>query len=320
MIDFRYHLVSIVSIFFALAVGIVLGAGPLQQQIGSTLTSEVTQLRNDKADLRAQLDAATTDGRARDSLIAEALPRIVGGTLAGRGVAIVILPGTGPGLVEQTVQTVRAADGVVTTQVTVTDAWTSPDPKVGAARDAAARAAAGELGLPLSADRAKNLLDRALAAALATKGGPAGVSGAAAKTALETLASAGLVKASTTEVKPAQHVVVLSAPVAGRVASEGGGSLAAWVDLSQALGTASLGTVVVTDEDPRASDDGSTSLVHAVRSDRAASRTLSTIDNGGQPLGQVSIPFALAQQEDNATGHYGLGAGASASHAPIPPS
>ena len=30
MIDFRYHLVSIVSIFLALAVGIVLGAGPAQ--------------------------------------------------------------------------------------------------------------------------------------------------------------------------------------------------------------------------------------------------------------------------------------------------
>ena len=30
MIDFRYHLVSLVSVFLALAVGIVLGAGPLQ--------------------------------------------------------------------------------------------------------------------------------------------------------------------------------------------------------------------------------------------------------------------------------------------------
>ena len=43
MIDFRYHLVSIVSIFLALAVGIVLGAGPLQGQIGDTLTAEITR-------------------------------------------------------------------------------------------------------------------------------------------------------------------------------------------------------------------------------------------------------------------------------------
>ena len=34
VIDFRYHLVSIVSIFLALAVGIVLGAGPLKEDLG----------------------------------------------------------------------------------------------------------------------------------------------------------------------------------------------------------------------------------------------------------------------------------------------
>ena len=58
MIDFRYHLVSIVSIFMALAVGIVLGAGPLKGQIGDTLSAEVTALRDDRAALRTELEAA----------------------------------------------------------------------------------------------------------------------------------------------------------------------------------------------------------------------------------------------------------------------
>ena len=62
VIDFRYHLVSIVSIFLALAVGIVLGAGPLKEDLGNTLTSEVKNLRADKADLRTELDQA--DARA----------------------------------------------------------------------------------------------------------------------------------------------------------------------------------------------------------------------------------------------------------------
>ena len=47
MIDFRYHIVSIVSIFLALAVGIVLGAGPLQNQLGTTLTKQVSNLRKE---------------------------------------------------------------------------------------------------------------------------------------------------------------------------------------------------------------------------------------------------------------------------------
>jgi len=58
VIDFRYHLVSIVSIFLALAVGIVLGAGPLQGSIGTQLTDQVGTLRQEKDTLRGQLDDA----------------------------------------------------------------------------------------------------------------------------------------------------------------------------------------------------------------------------------------------------------------------
>ena len=36
VIDFRYHLVSIVAVFLALAVGIVLGAGPLNESISDS--------------------------------------------------------------------------------------------------------------------------------------------------------------------------------------------------------------------------------------------------------------------------------------------
>ena len=53
VIDFRYHLVSIVSIFLALAVGIVLGAGPLKEDLGNT------------ADPRAHPAAAGQDRPAR---------------------------------------------------------------------------------------------------------------------------------------------------------------------------------------------------------------------------------------------------------------
>lgn len=92
MIDFRYHLVSIISIFMALAVGIVLGAGPLQGQIGDTLTQEVTQLREDRATLRTELDAARKLGVTRDDFTLEARARLVGGTLKDAKVALVILP------------------------------------------------------------------------------------------------------------------------------------------------------------------------------------------------------------------------------------
>ena len=71
MIDFRYHLVSIVSIFLALAVGIVLGAGPLKGELGNTLNKEVAGLRKDKIDLNKQLQEARAGTEARDAYIAE---------------------------------------------------------------------------------------------------------------------------------------------------------------------------------------------------------------------------------------------------------
>src|SRR5206468_1259154 len=58
MIDFRYHLVSLVAVFLALAVGILLGAGPLKDPIGATLTQSVKQLRADQDVLNQQLKTA----------------------------------------------------------------------------------------------------------------------------------------------------------------------------------------------------------------------------------------------------------------------
>ena len=90
MIDFRYHLVSIVSIFLALAVGIVLGAGPLQGEIGDTLGKEVAGLRADKARLNNELESAQAGIDGRDGYIEATNPRILPGALAGRTVAVVM--------------------------------------------------------------------------------------------------------------------------------------------------------------------------------------------------------------------------------------
>jgi len=44
VIDFRYHLVSIAAVFLALAVGIVLGSGPLKDDISGFLEDRTAQL------------------------------------------------------------------------------------------------------------------------------------------------------------------------------------------------------------------------------------------------------------------------------------
>lgn len=92
MVDFRYHLVSLVSVFLALAVGIILGAGPLQDSLGSALTGQVESLRESRDDLRAQLDDATRELDGNSKALQVAGDQLLPGTLKGRNVAIVVLP------------------------------------------------------------------------------------------------------------------------------------------------------------------------------------------------------------------------------------
>ena len=72
MISFRYHIVSIVSVFLALAVGIALGGGPLKGEVDDTLVDQArkdadrAQTRVERIQARSQryTDAAA-DCRAR---------------------------------------------------------------------------------------------------------------------------------------------------------------------------------------------------------------------------------------------------------------
>ena len=119
----------------ALAVGIVLGAGPLQGQIGDTLTAEITQLRSDKASLRTQvtgLEQTTADQSAFEQAT---LRRVVAGVASGRGVAIVSLPGAEADVATAIADTVVAAGGTVASRTTLDASWVALDDATIAALD-----------------------------------------------------------------------------------------------------------------------------------------------------------------------------------------
>lgn len=88
MIDFRYHLVSLISVFLALAVGIVLGAGPLRESLGTQLAGQVEQLRTEQDDLRAEADDLRTRNDQLAGFIAEIGPDLVSGTLEQSDVVV----------------------------------------------------------------------------------------------------------------------------------------------------------------------------------------------------------------------------------------
>jgi hypothetical protein len=113
MFDFRYHALSLVAVFLALAIGILLGA-----TIGNSLVSDAdkglrSSLHQDVVNARNTANQAQAQLSQRDKIISNALPMLVQGELGGQRVAI-IATGSLPGSIESEVrQSVETAGGTV---------------------------------------------------------------------------------------------------------------------------------------------------------------------------------------------------------------
>ncbi|XVX21776.1 copper transporter [Actinomycetota bacterium] len=313
MIDFRYHLVSIASIFLALAVGIVLGAGPLRDSIGSTLTQEVTKLRQEKADLRAQLDRSTAGVTARDDFIKSSGPALLSTELRGRKVALVVLPGVSQALIGTTRDSLTAAGATVTGTVEVQDTWL--DSAKTAQRDKTATGLAA--GLEVSGDDPNlSVADRVLAASLTQKSSD-GPSAEKRTDALEALRDAGLIAMPQAPDGAATTAVVLGATDTQGTTAEQSDRANRAVAVAEAMDAGSSGAVLAASTPAATAADG-TSVVAAARKNAGTIGKLSTVDDAGSSLGQASLVLALAEQLDGGSGQYGLGEDARAVFPPLP--
>lgn len=309
MIDFRYHLVSIVSIFMALAVGIVLGAGPLEGDIGTRLTEQMTALRAEKAQLRSDLVIANREAAARDAFSSAVGPAVVKGRLAGKTIALVVAPGADADLVKTTTASLALAGAKVGSTITLSDAWA--DPSQGSAR----KTVAGSLPTGTASvattgpdQVASTVLARAILGGTDRSTDRLTPQASAALAGLE---AGDLLKVSPDQVIPASAVVVLAGPVAGSSPQDIAARLAAYVQLVGALDSAGSG-VVVASKSNTTDPTQSTDLVAAVRKDPGAVKVASTTDDADLSMGQSTLVLALEQQYAGGSGQYGLAADAKA--------
>ena len=305
MIDFRYHLVSIVSIFMALAVGIVLGAGPLKEDIGNTLTSEVKNLRADKAALRSEVDAADKGLKARDEFTTASNRSLLADRLKDTTVTIVVLPGADATLVRSTQGTLTSAGAVIGSTVSVQDNWIDPD-------KAAFRATLGQqlaiqVGVPVE-QSGGDAVNAVLARSVLAK---AGATTAGAAAALEGLRTGDLIRYTPDQVKVASVAVVVAGPVTGSDAAARQVRATGLSRLAGALDAAGAGAVLIA-EGEKAGATNTTSVISTAREDSDQTKILSTVDDGELPMGQASLVFGLLEQEAGKSGQYGLAADAAA--------
>jgi hypothetical protein len=317
VIDFRYHIVSLISVFLALAVGIALGAGPLKETIGDTLTGQVQQLRTEKDELRAQLEDADSGLDDARTYIDAAGERLLGGTLQDRRVAVILL-GTVEEEERSAIDDRLAQSGAdVTAHATLTDAWFDPDLR--SFRSQLASLLAEDVVEPPAGDAT---LDEQLAQTLVdglTGADPASPDTLTADAAnilailsegdnplislsdpVETGADAIVVVAVPTE--PADEDVTPT-PAADASTQE------AQLAVLQAAQDGSQGAVLA--DGPRTEG----ALVDAVLADDALAAALTTVSDADRVSGQVNVPLALAARIGGKNGHYGT----SDAETPIPP-
>lgn len=93
MIDFRYHLVSIVAVFLALAIGIVLGSTELQGPTYNLLNQTTAKLQNEYNQASSQRDAAQQQANLGQNYAQAVEPVVLHDLLAGQRLLIVTEPG-----------------------------------------------------------------------------------------------------------------------------------------------------------------------------------------------------------------------------------
>lgn len=304
MIDFRYHLISLIAVFLALGLGILMGSVVLDEQLVERLEGRVKGFADSNDALRRRVSDLDDRVDAFEAFTTEAEGRLLRGTLADRRVVVVEFEGTDGAVTDGLREAVETAGGTVVTTITLTDRLALSG---AAEREQLAlilRSSAGTTG-GLRIELAEELGVRMAAASLTGAGESSGsvVATRRLEELLEVLRDEDYVAVDneTGESVPPDSIVAVvagspdEAPFSVRDVS---------LTLSEALAGRGL---AVTVGEPSTSQWG---IVASVREDTEASNEVSTVDQAETVVGRIAIALALSQADEGITGHYGLSDGA----------
>jgi len=293
MINFRYHIVSLMAVFLALSVGIVIGV-TLRPSVDQGLTVQAAQDRKQVQDLRAELDRRNSLDDYRDAYATRVAPTVTQAVLTGQRVALIAMPDAPSEVVDQVGKAVALAAGTVSRSAKM-DA-SAFDPAKAARVDDALAPYKGPLGLTDSMSTATRL-GIALGEAVLAKQ-PAeddALSTAVAKS----LTKAGLVSLDGKSTSLAQLAVVVTAKATDPLPSTD--QQTAHVQFDLALRSGATGLVVAGPN----SDGIEGTDVLAIRTDAVSVDVLSTVDVADLPSGVTTTILAGKEQLLGRQGHYG---------------
>ncbi|MEV4172198.1 copper transporter [Nonomuraea sp. NPDC049709] len=311
MIDFRYHLVSIVAIFLALAVGIVLGTTLLQEPAIKSTQEVAAGLTASNDELRAQIDTLRGREAGNDTFIASVTADLVAGELSGQRVLLVEVPGSNTAQREAAEQVLEQAGADISGPVTLTEKFFDPKGR-GVLDGLVDQLKPVNMVFPATAtswDRAAALL---AATFVTTDQTQSGTPNPATADVITTFEHGGLLS---TEREPGKRatLVVMFAPEKPYEGENAEAQAGAIVSVADGLDVGGKGTVLA---GLAAASALPGDAISTVRDEGEVSKRVSTVDTADMPVGRVAIVYSLREQLSGRAGQYGMGKGASA---PVPP-
>ena len=302
MIDFRYHIVSIVAVFLALALGLFLGSTTLQGAAFDTIKSNTNRVTREYNNAVKQLDQANNqlhNAQVFDSAIEQ---YAVSGRLSGQQVVVISAPGVNDSVRKPLLKTIDEAGATVTADIRLQSQLV--DPK----QDAFLTALTDRINVPGHTTPVGTGVERA-AAQLADVLGIRPQTKAVPATAVDTVLSAyntgGLLTKQGATARPGTLAIVITGPAPSPktdpqlVTTQ----TTMLVDLALDLDSTAVGAVVA---GPTAPPGSGTSVVAAAAKDPRLQQLVSTVDGVEAASGRIATIVALAAQVDGVAGNFGV--------------
>ena len=309
MIDFRYHVVSIVAVFLALALGLFIGGTSLRGTFANDISNRTTSVFNTNKKLQSDKSALQANLRDEQRFETALEPLILSNTLAGESVVVVSAPGADGGTRTDVINALTAAGATVSGDVRLQDALL--DPEQGTFLETLS-ARLSVPGHPVTSGTGPQRAMSLLADVLGVRPQSAPVPAGAAARVLAGFADGNLLTVNGGVAHSGSLAVLIAPPPPTgtpnpKLVQQQDALL---LDLARDLDRSAVGAVLT---GPVAAAD--TGLVKAARSDKNLTADVSTVDGVDLPRGVIATVLALAEQAKGGVGSYGARSGA---RAPVP--
>lgn len=295
MVNLRFHVVSLIAVFLALALGVFLGAGPLQKTIGG----ETEGLQQEIAELADQNDSLSAETAELTSVVEGVAAEVVPGSLQGKSVALLVLPGTSEAAVASVTQALNEGGADIVGSVQLGEAAVALGQRD--YRESLATPVAGHLDAG-AAGTADQTLAAAIVSVLTTEGPERDL-----LAEILTDPSSPLIVGDSLPGRPAGSLVLVSSAIAEKPSED---------DLSSPSQQAVEGLAAAVSAAP----DGAIAVGSAVNEWdfisvlRQVDAQIPTVDSIGSVIAKMNVPLALAAGQPGA---YGVQEGAKQAVAPI---